>query len=989
MSSHICSAYYVNQFAVHIQGGVTNANKIAKEYGFHNHGQIGSLKHHYLFEHQEIVKRSANQNLHHHELLSSHPEVQWVEQQFVNKRTKRDLITFNDPQYKNQWYLHSGGKRGTTGTVGYDMSVKGAWQMGYTGKGVVITILDDGIERNHPDLEKNYDPYASYDVNSKDHDPMPRYDPTNENRHGTRCAGEVSASANNSNCVVGVAYNSGIGGVRMLDGEVFDAVEATSLSFNSTYIDIYSASWGPDDDGKVVDGPGPLAWKAFENGIENGRGGKGSIFVWASGNGGSSMDSCNCDGYTNSIYTLSISSTSEHGTRPWYLEECASTLATTYSSGAYHERQIITTDLRKKCTSTHTGTSASAPLAAGLVALMLEANPRLTWRDVQYITLLTSITEPFQDGEWLTNAKNRKVSLKYGYGLMNATGMVDYALRWTNIPEKHICSISSPKVNVQMTETHYEEFVTTDGCKGRNNEVNYLEHVQVKITLNYHRRGNAVIHITSPSGTRSTVLPHRPNDMMKGGFRDWAFLSVHFWEENPEGRWKLEIDDYHSNSGWQSGPSALKGTLTSWALVLHGTKTMPINLKSETGRSSPPTTPVFSTVPSKNCHEQCLGPCTGSKPEDCLSCKNVKMETTGACVQSCPVDTREYHSLCLQCDANCKSCTTVVDKELCQTCKDGYLMIEGENRCLTSCPEGYFRDNPSVAVCKKCSSKCATCIVSTDMCTTCLPGMLLNNNTCRLPNIICKQGEYKDSVGRCKPCREGCLECTSHDVCTECRNKWIMHDNLCLETCPTGFLQYIVTTSENDLQRECRKCDEADCKTCALAFSRKPDGCVMNGQCSDDTYFDFTFMECSKCHFTCKTCQHKGAQGCTSCKAPRAFSSYLHACLPCCGPGEQSSGSCCNCDKSKKKCLLNSQPEENVDYLQDKRKAIMIIVIIVISLIAIAIIGGLVFLVYELVSKRKSQDGTYKLLPKSDDDDDADDEFDYPTKTNKQNGYKI
>ena len=87
--------------------------------------------------------------------------------------------------------------------------------------------------------------------------------------------------------------------------------------------------------------------------------------------------------------------------------------------------------------------------------------------------------------------------------------------------------------------------------------------------------------------------------------------------------------------------------------------------------------------------------------------------------------------------------------------------------------------------------------------------------------------------------------------------------------------------------------------------------------------------------------------------------------------------------------MLNSQPEENVDYLQDKRKAIMIVVIIVISLIVIAIIGGLVFLVYELVSKRKSQDGTYKLLPKSDDDDDADDEFDYPTKTNKQNGYKI
>ena len=73
-----------------------------------------------------------------------------------------------------------------------------------------------------------------------------------------------------------------------------------------------------------------------------GRGGRGSIFVWASGNGGSQSDSCNCDGYTNSIFTLSISSASEKGTKPWYLEECSSTLATTYSSGQnYGEKKIV------------------------------------------------------------------------------------------------------------------------------------------------------------------------------------------------------------------------------------------------------------------------------------------------------------------------------------------------------------------------------------------------------------------------------------------------------------------------------------------------------------------------------------------------------------------------------------------------------------------------------------------------------------------------
>lgn len=52
----------------------------------------------------------------------------------------------------------------------------------------------------------------------------------------------------------------------MLDGDVTDAVEAGSLSFSPEHIDIYSSSWGPDDDGKTVDGPGQLAIKAFEDG---------------------------------------------------------------------------------------------------------------------------------------------------------------------------------------------------------------------------------------------------------------------------------------------------------------------------------------------------------------------------------------------------------------------------------------------------------------------------------------------------------------------------------------------------------------------------------------------------------------------------------------------------------------------------------------------------------------------------------------------------
>lgn len=102
-------------------------------------------------------------------------------------------------------------------------------------------------------------------------------------------------------------------GVRMLDGKVNDVVEAQALSLNPSHIDIYSASWGPEDDGSTVDGPGPLARRAFIYGVTSGRQGKGSIFVWASGNGGRYTDSCNCDGYTNSIFTLSISSATQAG----------------------------------------------------------------------------------------------------------------------------------------------------------------------------------------------------------------------------------------------------------------------------------------------------------------------------------------------------------------------------------------------------------------------------------------------------------------------------------------------------------------------------------------------------------------------------------------------------------------------------------------------------------------------------------------------------
>ncbi|KAG5834821.1 hypothetical protein ANANG_G00265660, partial [Anguilla anguilla] len=226
----------------------------------------------------------------------------------------------------------------------------------------------------------------------------------------------------------------------MLDGGVTDAAEAWSLSLRPQHVDVYSAGWGPDDDGQTVDGPAPLARLALETGIRLGRKGRGSIFVWASGNGGRSLDHCSCDGYASSVYTVSVSSATRSGSRPRDLEECASTLCSAYGGAADHGgRIVVTTDLRQGCTDGHAGTSVSASIAAGIISLTLEANSQLSWRDVQHIIVRTSRPAHLRAPDWHSNGAGYRVSHLYGFGLMDAEAMVREAERWTQVPSQHTC----------------------------------------------------------------------------------------------------------------------------------------------------------------------------------------------------------------------------------------------------------------------------------------------------------------------------------------------------------------------------------------------------------------------------------------------------------------------------------------------------------------------------------------------------------------------
>lgn len=218
-------------------------------------------------------------------------------------------------------------------------------------------------------------------------------------------------------------------------------------------------------------------------------------------------------------------------------EACSSTLATTYSSGSYEERQIATTDLHHSCTSSHTGTSASAPLAAGICALVLESNPRLSWRDMQHIVVRTAKPANLVAKDWRTNALGRNVSHAFGYGLMDAAAMILMAKQWTSVPTQYTCEIRLPQMERPILGRNKTEVKLSAQCAN----VSHLEHVQSKVTLSAPRRGDLHIYLVSPGGTRSTLLATRPNDHNDQGFRNWPFMTVHNWGESPNGIWTLEV----------------------------------------------------------------------------------------------------------------------------------------------------------------------------------------------------------------------------------------------------------------------------------------------------------------------------------------------------------------------------------------------------------------------------------------------------------------
>uniref|UniRef100_A0A8C4QRJ3 Proprotein convertase subtilisin/kexin type 7 n=1 Tax=Eptatretus burgeri TaxID=7764 RepID=A0A8C4QRJ3_EPTBU len=463
-----------------------------------NMGQIGDLPGYYLFTCSNKGEEDISQALAHN------PAVTWFEEQGMLGRSKRSL-TFNDPKYSKQWHLHN------MRTPGMDLNLQDVWAQGVTGRGVVLAVIDDGLQHSLAEIQDNYFPEGSWDVLDEDPDPSP--DQGKDNGHGTRCACELVALANNSICGVGIAFDGRVSGVRLLGGRLTDHMEATAFGKHNQMNQVYSCSWGPDDDGKTIDGPRTLGQAALRRGVLVGRGGWGSIYIVASGNGARNGDDCNFDGYANSIYTATIGAVDECGTVPDYAEPCSSLLAAGFSSGGPGKRGIvgIACVLGSGCTEGHSGTSAAAPHATGLLGLALGVRPCLGWRDAQNLLVYTA--RPVVGD---LNAAGFTHNPFHGFGLLDAWRLVTTALVSNTL---HSGMFLGSSIHCSLTCNHQKQNdvrCCPDPLLAVSAPLDLLytlEHVTISVRLAHGRRGNLRLSLRCPSGTVSHLGGPRPLDV--------------------------------------------------------------------------------------------------------------------------------------------------------------------------------------------------------------------------------------------------------------------------------------------------------------------------------------------------------------------------------------------------------------------------------------------------------------------------------------------
>lgn len=512
----------------------------------------------------------------------------------------------SDPLFRDQWYLNNTGQGGRI--PGIDLNVVDVWD-DYTGNGVTVAILDDGVERTHEDLLANFESSpAGLSDYSYNFEGAPFFF---DDDHGTAVAGIIAAERNNLGGV-GVAFEASITSFSFYDLNEFNA---SPLERQGAF-DISSNSWGLDNPFQSnFDLPRyELAGEAIATAVGEGRNGRGTVFVWAAGNEFAAGASANYGSYEGSRFTIAVAAIDGNGVFAPYSVQGSNLLVSAFGDGDPElgiPGSIVTTDRtgsrgyndgfsfgeldNPNYTNQFNGTSSAAPMIAGVVALMLEANPKLGYRDVQEILAYSARQNDPSQRRWAFNGATNwnggglHTNLNYGFGQVDAHAAVHLAESWkgqrTLANESSVTSMSTTALNLQDNATTTASLTIAEPIQ--------IDQVEIDIDLSHRSIEDLIITLVSPDGTRSQLFDGTSlidvflDDGSVAPFSEFAnnpaaltsdeelldlgasygrginftFSTTFHWGELGVGDWLLEIEDASAGT---------TGTLNQWAIRLYG-----------------------------------------------------------------------------------------------------------------------------------------------------------------------------------------------------------------------------------------------------------------------------------------------------------------------------------------------------------------------------------------------------------------------------------
>lgn len=515
--------------------------------------------------------------------------------------------------YPGQWYLINQAPKKVYSDVnaGININVKPLWERDVTGKGVVIGIADTFIQGDHPDLASNYREdlskfFANKTIDEIKNSVTDGLATSDELNHGTAVAGLAAARGGNGIGITGVAPHAEVAGLSMLE---FDKIhddliwhlsgmnKTTGKYINEPSIHIKNHSYGysliPPNSTEIDTA---LAVTS-QNGV---------IHVFAGGNNRdriSNFHNSNLDGGANSPYVIAVGSTSISGIYSYYSSSGSNLFVTAPGSDAdryifssrHSSKQhlsetfgiattVLTWDhagfnngipetidsqgpyqiIRHDCKDTDYtfyfgGTSASAPILTGALALAKELNPLMDTRMAKHALVKSCrFIHPSDDdprGGWVQNAAGNYFNNNYGFGLIDATALAD-----------SIKNTAYVTANKELTAHHLQYY--NDGSKliqpFQFSATNNLSVEQVFFGIDFSDQSyerllfNLQVDLISPSGTRSKILTPSPNcysyseNLFENYYYDnncLAFYKNHlmtsnaFWGEDPNGTWTLILQD--------------------------------------------------------------------------------------------------------------------------------------------------------------------------------------------------------------------------------------------------------------------------------------------------------------------------------------------------------------------------------------------------------------------------------------------------------------